>query len=87
MKVESISIQRFKLFEEFELAFKNKTLQEVSNRFLVLGDNGKDAKAQRLKSRKIQFPKEHVECPAKFFSRQYSSRLRVFAVKCMNNPG
>lgn len=40
MKVESISIQNFKLFENFELSFKNKTLQEVSNRFLILGDNG-----------------------------------------------
>jgi len=40
MKVESISIQNFKLFENFELSFKNKTLDEVSNRFLILGDNG-----------------------------------------------
>ncbi|RLC07575.1 MAG: AAA family ATPase [Deltaproteobacteria bacterium] len=40
MKIESISIQNFKLFENFELSFKNKTLQEVSNRFLILGDNG-----------------------------------------------
>lgn len=40
MKVESISIQNFKLFEKLEVPFKNKTLQEVSNRFLVLGDNG-----------------------------------------------
>ncbi|MDM8550558.1 AAA family ATPase [Desulfobacterales bacterium HSG2] len=40
MKVESISIQNFKLFENFQLSFKNKTLDEVSNRFLILGDNG-----------------------------------------------
>lgn len=41
MKVESISIQNFKLFEDKnEISFKNQTLQEVSNRFLVLGDNG-----------------------------------------------
>lgn len=40
MKVESISIQNFKLFENVEVSFKNKTLQEISDRFLVLGDNG-----------------------------------------------
>lgn len=40
MKVESISIQNFKLFENLEVSFKNKTLDEVSNRFLILGDNG-----------------------------------------------
>jgi AAA domain, putative AbiEii toxin, Type IV TA system/AAA ATPase domain len=39
MKVESISIQDFKLFENITVSFQNKTLQEVSNRFLVLGDN------------------------------------------------
>lgn len=40
MKIESISIQHFKLFEDFQLSFKNKTLQEVSERFLIIGDNG-----------------------------------------------
>jgi predicted ATPase len=40
MKVESISIQNFKLFENLEVSFKHKTLEEVTNRFLVLGDNG-----------------------------------------------
>ena len=40
MKVESITIQNFKLFDNLEVSFKNKTLQEVTNRFLVLGDNG-----------------------------------------------
>ena len=40
MKVESISIRDFKIFENLEVSFKNKTLEEVSNRFLVLGDNG-----------------------------------------------
>ena len=40
MKIESISIQNFKLFENFQLSFKNRTLDEVSNRFLILGDNG-----------------------------------------------
>lgn len=40
MKVESISIKNFKLFENLEVSFKNQTLDEVSNRFLILGDNG-----------------------------------------------
>ena len=40
MKVESISIKNFKLFDNLEVSFKNKTLDEVSNRFLILGDNG-----------------------------------------------
>jgi hypothetical protein len=40
MKIESVSIQHFKLFENFQLSFKNKTLQEVSERFLIIGDNG-----------------------------------------------
>lgn len=40
MKIESISIQNFKLFENLEVSFKNQTLDEVSNRFLILGDNG-----------------------------------------------
>ncbi len=40
MKIESISIQNFKLFENHSVSFKNKTLSEVSNRFLALGDNG-----------------------------------------------
>lgn len=40
MKVESISIQNFKRFDRLEVSFKNKTLDEVSDRFLLLGDNG-----------------------------------------------
>ncbi len=40
MKVESISIKNFKRFEQQEVSFKNQTLNTVSNRFLVLGDNG-----------------------------------------------
>lgn len=40
MKVESITIQNFKLFDRLEVSFKNQTLQEVSDCFLVLGDNG-----------------------------------------------
>ncbi len=29
--------------------------------------NRKDAKTQRLKNRKIQLPKEHIECSGKIF--------------------
>ena len=39
MKVESILIKNFKRFEQQEVSFKNQTLNTVSNRFLVLGDN------------------------------------------------
>ena len=40
MKIESISIQHFKLFNNLDVSFKHKTLEEVSNQFLILGDNG-----------------------------------------------
>ena len=41
MKIEEITIKDFKLFEDTpSISFKNKTLEEVSNRFLFLGDNG-----------------------------------------------
>ncbi|MEN8221338.1 MAG: AAA family ATPase [Pseudomonadota bacterium] len=40
MKVESISIQDFKRFENLKVTFKHQTLEEISDRFLVLGDNG-----------------------------------------------
>ena len=40
MKVESISIQNFKRFDSVEVSFRNQTLNEVSDRFLILGDNG-----------------------------------------------
>ncbi|MCB8758826.1 AAA family ATPase [Planktothrix agardhii] len=40
MKIESITVQKFKRFDNLEVSFKNKTLQEVTNRFLILGDNG-----------------------------------------------
>lgn len=40
MKVESILIKNFKRFDRLEVSFKNQTLNEVSNRFLVVGDNG-----------------------------------------------
>jgi predicted ATP-dependent endonuclease of OLD family len=40
MKVESIRIDNFKRFDRLEVSFKNQTLNTISNRFLVLGDNG-----------------------------------------------
>lgn len=40
MKVESICINNFKRFDRLEVSFKNQTLNAISNRFLVLGDNG-----------------------------------------------
>jgi predicted ATPase len=40
MKVESIVIRNFKRFDHLEVSFKNHTLDEISDRFLVLGDNG-----------------------------------------------
>ncbi|GAX36313.1 AAA family ATPase [Nodularia sp. NIES-3585] len=40
MKVESIYIQNFKKFENLRVSFHNKILNEVSDRFLILGDNG-----------------------------------------------
>jgi len=40
VKVESISIHNFNRFEKLAFSLKNKTLDEISDRFLVLGDNG-----------------------------------------------
>src|SRR5688572_25737140 len=40
MKVEAITIHNFKRFENLEVSFRNAALQEVSDRFLILGDNG-----------------------------------------------
>lgn len=40
MKVESISISNFKRFENLEVSFQNQTINTISKRFLVLGDNG-----------------------------------------------
>ncbi|MEA5617020.1 AAA family ATPase [Cronbergia sp. UHCC 0137] len=40
MKVESIYIQNFKKIQDLRVSFKNKILDEVSDRFLILGDNG-----------------------------------------------
>ncbi|NEP12792.1 MAG: AAA family ATPase [Symploca sp. SIO2C1] len=40
MKIESIYIQNFKRFKDLEISFKNGILDEVSDRYLILGDNG-----------------------------------------------
>lgn len=40
MKVESIVIDNFKRFEHLEVTFKNSVLDEISDLYLVLGDNG-----------------------------------------------
>lgn len=40
MKIESVTVRNFKRFDNLEVSFKNKTLQEVADRFLILGDNG-----------------------------------------------
>jgi len=40
MKVKSILIKNFKWFDHLEISFEDQTLKSISNRFLVLGDNG-----------------------------------------------
>jgi predicted ATPase len=40
MKIESITIQKFKRFEKLAIQFENKATGEIANQFLVLGDNG-----------------------------------------------
>ena len=40
MKVKSITIHNFKRFEDFHLSLENEVLAEISDRFLILGDNG-----------------------------------------------
>jgi len=40
VKIESIHIQNFKRFQDLEISFKNGILDEVSDRYLILGDNG-----------------------------------------------
>lgn len=40
MKIENISILNFKKIDNLTISFKNKTLAEISDRFLILGDNG-----------------------------------------------
>ncbi|MDV3349979.1 AAA family ATPase [Leptothoe sp. LEGE 181152] len=40
MKVKSISIRNFKRFETLDLSFENQVLDEISDRYLILGDNG-----------------------------------------------
>lgn len=40
MKVESLRIRNFKRFKDFEISFKDAMTGEISDRFLILGDNG-----------------------------------------------
>ncbi len=40
MKVERLSIQNFKRFEELTIEFKNTALGEIADQYLILGDNG-----------------------------------------------
>ena len=40
MKIESIHIENFKRFKDLEISFKNNILDEVIDRYLILGDNG-----------------------------------------------
>ena len=40
MKVKSIHIHKFKRFQDFHLSFENEVLEEISDRYLILGDNG-----------------------------------------------
>lgn len=40
MKVEHILIRNFKKFRDVQISFKDSVLDEVSNRYLILGDNG-----------------------------------------------
>ena len=40
MKVERLVINRFKRFDKYEIDFRDQTLGEISNRYLILGDNG-----------------------------------------------
>ena len=40
MKIESVTIHKFKHFENLTIEFKNRTTGEIANQFLILGDNG-----------------------------------------------
>ena len=40
MKIESVTIQKFKRFEKLTIQFQNRATGEVANQFLILGDNG-----------------------------------------------
>jgi energy-coupling factor transporter ATP-binding protein EcfA2 len=40
MKVERLSIQNFKRFDELTIEFKNRALDEIADQYLILGDNG-----------------------------------------------
>ena len=40
MKVKSVTIHNFKRLENFRISFENEVLEEISDRYLILGDNG-----------------------------------------------
>lgn len=40
MKIESCTIEQFKLFDRYDLRFINVAIDEISDRFCILGDNG-----------------------------------------------
>lgn len=40
MKVKSVTIHSFKRLENFHISFENEVIEEISDRFLILGDNG-----------------------------------------------
>ncbi len=40
MKVESISVSNFKILDQLEVSFRNRSIDEIADRFMVLGDNG-----------------------------------------------
>ncbi len=40
MRIESLKLTNFKRFDELTIEFKNTVLNEIANRYLILGDNG-----------------------------------------------
>lgn len=40
MKVESVSVRNFKVLGSLDVSFRDQSLDEISDRFLILGDNG-----------------------------------------------
>jgi len=40
VKVETVSIESFRRFTKHSISLRNKTLEEATDRFLILGDNG-----------------------------------------------
>ena len=40
MKIESVTLQKFKRFDRLRVQLRNDAIGEVANQFLILGDNG-----------------------------------------------